>query len=72
MPVIQLSNEDRLQEIGLLLALGAKRIIRKKARLSSKNMTCCKNGFVADCESGEKFAATACTAEDPAKTCPEQ
>lgn len=50
-----LSDDDRLTEVGRILAQGALRIISKKARLSSKNATCRKKVFVADCESGEKF-----------------
>jgi hypothetical protein len=51
----RISDDDRLTEVGQIMAQGALRIISKKRKSSSKNVTCCRAKNVADCESGEKF-----------------
>lgn len=52
---IYLSDDDRLSEVGRILAQGALRIISNKRKSSSKNVTCCRGQNVADYKSGEKF-----------------
>jgi len=44
----RISDDDRLTEVGRIMAQGALRIISKKRKSSSKNVTCCRDKIVAD------------------------
>ena len=51
----RITDNDRLTEVGQILAQSALRIISKKHKSSSMSVTCCRDKNVADCESGERF-----------------
>ena len=54
MAVERISDDERLAEVGRILAEGALRIISKKAQSSSKNVTCCRAINEADYERRRK------------------